>query len=369
MNGHDVSSHADTRIAAVVARMAVVPGVLAVLLAGSRATGLAGPRSDVDLLAIVADGAMRRDIFDADDLTFDTSYWTIEELEERIASDGVTCDLCRQLVTLAGDPAWEARIEATARRLYPAHVPDEAQQVELRAQVRIGAQQLTAADTDVPTLALAIGGGDLVWNATKGILATVGIGPLREVHWHDTLRAANLPFDVATAYAQWHTGGTLAERIPAALRLAEFVLGGPMPPSGEPVVPPLPPAFSRRERLDPEEAVELHRMIRYGLGKYDKAVWTGDPVRQASEASTILWFAMPACLALAGVRFAESGWWRTAPRDLGLPFDVGGLYRTALTGDSLATRLAAAQRLGEQAQAALEPIFRDTPYAMKYRRM
>src|SRR6187402_2754396 len=102
------SVQADPRIAEVVARMAATPGVVAVFLGGSRATGMAGPMSDVDLMAITVEGAARRDTFDTADLTFDTSYWTLEGLEARIAADGITCDACRELVTLVGDPAWEA---------------------------------------------------------------------------------------------------------------------------------------------------------------------------------------------------------------------------------------------------------------------
>ncbi|MFN8513702.1 MAG: nucleotidyltransferase domain-containing protein [Thermomicrobiales bacterium] len=358
----------DPRIVEVVARMAATPGVVAVLLGGSRATGMAGPRSDVDLMAIVGEGEGRRDIFDAAGLTFDTSYWTLGGLEAQIAADGVTCDACRALVTLVGEATWEERIEATARRLCATHVPDAAQQGVLRAEVRAGARRLLAAGAEVPSLVLATWGGDLAWNAAKLCLAMVGIGPLREVHWHDALRDAGLPFDAATPYARWYTGGALAERIPAVLQLAEVVLGEAIAVPDGPVVAPGPPVVERRGPLGPEEAVELDRMVGYGLGKYGKALWTGDPVRRASEGTTILWFALPACLALAGWRANEQGWWRAIPPGLDLPFDAGDLYTAALIGESLAGRLAAAVELGERARATLGPIFRDTPHAGKYRR-
>jgi hypothetical protein len=60
--------------------------------------------------------------------------------------------------------------------------------------------------------------------------------------------------------------------------------------------------------------------------------------------------------------------WRAVPADLDFPFPVAELYTRAMVGDSLAARLAAAVELGERTQATLEPIFRNTPHAAKYRR-
>ncbi len=329
------SAQAEAWIALVVARMMAEPGARAVLLGGSRARGWAWPRSDVDLLAIVDEGPGRQDIFDIDWLAFDTRPTTIAELEAAMAADGVTCDACLELVTLTGDPAYEARIEAAARRLYARHVPGPDELRELRDKVRATVGRIRGATSDTHPVALAGVGGDLVWQAAKICLSTVGIGPLREVGWHDALRAADLPFDAATPYARWFVGGGLKERLAAALALAELVLGEPVeriPPTVAPSPATPPPVH--RPIPGPAEAVELHRQILYGFGKHGKAVWGGDAVRRALESYTIVWFAVPACLALAGVAAPAPGWWRAAPGEVALPFDAAALYAHWATGAS-----------------------------------
>lgn len=358
---------ADGWIDAVVASIAAEPGARAVLLGGSRAAGRAWPRSDVDLLVIVDDGPARKDIFDVAWLTFDVAYTTLPDLEDALATDGMRCDACRDLATLAGDPAYEERIEAAARRLYPRHVPGPREQDELREQIRGAARFYRSAVRDGEPVAMAEAGGNLAWTAAKICLATVGVGPLREVHWHDALRAAALPFDAATPFARWHAGDGLDERLDAAFALAELALGGPLARPPLPDDPPLaPPALARRAVPGPAEAAELHRQVLYGFGKFAKAEWAGDPVRRALEASVITWFAVPAALALAGVAPAP-GWWLLG-RDLALPCDAAARYARALTAPSLEDRIAAAQALGRCVMADLEATFRGTEHAQKYRR-
>ncbi|HEX5502262.1 MAG TPA: nucleotidyltransferase domain-containing protein [Thermomicrobiales bacterium] len=365
-----LTARADAWIGTVVARIAAEPGVRAVLLGGSRAAGRAWPRSDVDLLVVVDDGPARKDIFDVDWLTFDIAYTTPAELEEAMAADGMRCHACRELATLAGDPAYAERIEAAARRLYPRHVPGAREQDELRERIRGAAHFSRSAVRDGGPVALAEAGGGLVWLAAKICLATVGIGPLREVYWHDALRAAlSLPFDAATPFARWHAGDGLDERLDAAFALAALALGEPLARTPSPDGPPLaPPALARRAVPDPAEAVELHRQILYGFGKFAKAEWTGDPVRRALEAGVITWFAVPATLTLAGIAAPTPGWWLAAPRELALSFDAVALYARALTGEALEERIAAAHELGRRTMRELEAIFEGTEHARKYRR-
>jgi hypothetical protein len=128
-------------------------------------------------------------------------------------------------------------------------------------------------------------------------------------------------------------------------------------------------AFERRSRPDALEAVEMHRLIKaVGFGKMSKALWMQDKVRQAAEAGTILWFSVPACLALGGLVAPEPYWWHEALSQITLPFDAAMLYKSALLGASVEERKEAACMLGRETEEALEQIFRHSPYEHKYRR-
>ncbi len=352
--------------------MAARAGVRTVLLAGSYARGQQWPHSDVDLIVVTADGPAYKDVADVDWTTFDTAYTTLEQLERDIAASFVVCNGCLDLTPLAGDLTLARWIEATARRLYPRHVPGPDEQRRSHQRIRASAQDLRVARGVGDCVAQAQIGGASVWLAGRVLLSMAGSGPIREDGWHDRLRAARLPCDAAAAYARWHVGEGLNERLEAAFALAKGALGEELPRTPiDDESPPQPPTPISRPRPDVAEAVEMHRLVQaVGFGKMAKAEWVGDPVRQASEVGVILWFAVPALLALGGVAAPEQRWWHDAllgVRDR-FPFDTASLYARALTAPSFAERKSAALDVGRQTLVLLEPIFRDTPYAGKYQR-
>jgi predicted nucleotidyltransferase len=346
------------------------PGLRAVLLAGSYARGTPWPHSDVDLFVITEPGPLQVAVADVDWTTFDTTYSTVEALEGQMAQSFISCNGCLDLVTLLGDPDIAQQIQTTARRLYGQHVPTGPALLQLREQMRTGAQRLHVAQGHGEIVAQALEGAELVWLAGRLCLSMVGIGPIREDQWHDVLSTANLPFDAATPNAGWHIGTVLAERLDAAMVLAEKALDESLvqpPIVTDPV--PSPPPVTRRTAPEAAEAVEMHRLIAaVGFGKMAKAEWLEDEIRQASEAGAICWFAVPALLALGGIDPPAPRWWHDALCNASLPFDATTLYAQVLVGPSFLERKAAAVALGHHALHALEAIFRDTPSAQKYRR-
>jgi hypothetical protein len=270
-----------------------------------------------------------------------------------------------------GDPAWEQRIEAIARRLYPRHVCGPEAIHTLQGQVRDEAALIrTAGEANDPVIQ-ARAGSTMVWLAGKICLSRLGIGPVREDQWHDLLQRAALPFDAATPFARWHLGTSLTERLEAAFSLAEQTLGEPLPRTPLPADRrlSLPPAFEPRAKPDAAEAVEMHRLIKaVGFGKMAKAVWKRDAFCHAWEAGTIVWFAVPACLALGNLGRPELHWWHVALSQVTFSFDAATLYARALTADSVEARTTAACELGQGTLDALEPIFRNTRSAHTYRR-
>ncbi len=363
-------SQVDPRIVAEANRISAAPGVRAVLLAGGRVTGRTWPGADVDLLVITEHGPARTDVADVEWTSFDTTYTTLPDLEAQIAESFMTCHACLHLLTVSGEPELAPRIEALARRLYHAHLPSSEELEEWRVQVRAAADAARIAAGHAQAVAAAQAGGEMVWYAGRICLAMAGVGPVREDQWHDVLRTAALPFDAATPYADWFTGAGLHDCLEAAFTLADRTLGCSLPRT--PIAdasPPLPPALQRRAVPEAAEAVEMHRLIHaVGFGKLAKAEWLRDRVRQASELGVILWFAVPALLALGGVVTPEQRWWDDALRRAELPDGVAALYACALTALALEERKEAALALGHSALDALEAIFRDTPYADKYRR-
>src|SRR6266536_1369307 len=360
----------DTRIVEEAQQIAAQTGVLAVLLAGSYARGQASPYSDVDLLAITESGPMRIEIVDVAWTTFDICYTMMEELEQEIARSFVTCNSMLHLLTLIGDAIWEQRIETLARQQYPHYVPQANGLEEERRQVCAAAQHVGVAHATGDRVAQAQAGGELVWLAGRMCLSLAGIGPVREDQWHELLRTASLPFDAATPLAQWYLGNGLDERIEAAWTLAERVVGEPLPLiQGDDLLLPAAPALQARALPDALEAVEMHRLIQaVGFGKMAKALWMKDDVRQASEAGVIVWFAVPACLALGGLVAPEPFWWHEALCQITLSFDAARFYRHTLLGASFEERKDAACTLGQRTLEALEPLFRNSSYEHKYRR-
>lgn len=360
----------DPRIVEESLRISAEPRVRAVLLAGGRVTGRTWPGADVDLLVIIEHGPARTDIADVEWTTFDTTYTTMRDLAERMAQSFITCNGYLQLMTLSGDPQFAPRIEALARQLYHGHVPGPDELEESRAQVRALADAARLAIGCADAVAAAQAGGAMVWHAGRICLATVGVGPVREDRWHDVLRAANLPFDAAAPYADWFVGAALEDRLAAAFTLADRTLGHALPRAPIADTPlPAPPALQRRAVPAAAEAVEMRRLIQaVGFGKMAKAEWWRDPVRQASELGVIVWFAVPALLALGGVVAPDQRWWDAALRQAALPDTAAMLHARALTASAFEERKEAALALGRSALDALEAIFRDTPYADKYRR-
>jgi predicted nucleotidyltransferase len=346
------------------------PGIRAILLAGSYARGTPWPRSDVDLFAITETGSLRVAVVDVDWTTYDTTYTTVDALEAQMAQSFITCNSCLDLITLLGNPGIAQQIQTTARRLYGQHVSTGPALLQLREQLRKGVQRLHVARGNGEIVAQALEGAGLVWLAGRLCLSMAGIGPIREDQWHDVLATANLPFDAATPYACWHLGTVLAERLDAAMVLAEKALDDSLvqpPIVTDPV--PSPPPVTGRTAPEAAEAVEMHRLIAaVGFGKMAKAEWLEDELRQASEAGAICWFAVPALLALGGIDPPAPRWWHDALCKASLPFDAATLYAQALVGPSFLERKEAAVALGHQALHALEAIFRDTPSAQKYRR-
>ena len=365
-----MEQHIDTRIVEEAQRIAAQAGVLAVLLAGSYARGQASPYSDVDLLVVTESGLMRTEIADVDWTTFDIRYTTIEELEQDIVRSFVTCNSMLHLLTLIGDATWEQRIETLARQRYPHYVPQPDALEEMRQQVGDAALHVGIAHATGDRVAQAQTGGDVVWLAGRMCLSLAGIGPVREDQWYELLRTASLPFDAATPLAQWYLGNGLDERIDAAWTSAERVVGDPLPVTGgDDLSLPSAPAFQVRSLPDALEAVEMHRLIQaYGFGKMAKALWMKDKVRQASEAGVIVWFSVPACLALGGLVAPEPFWWHEALCQITLSFDAAMLYRHTLLGASFEERKDAACTLGQRTVEALEPLLRNSPYEHKYRR-
>lgn len=363
-------SQVDPQIMREAHRISAEPGVRAVLLAGGRVTGRTWPGADVDLLVITEHGPARTDIADVAWTTFDTEYTTLVKLETAMTTSFVTCSKCLHLVTLSGDPQFALRIEALARQLYHDHIPGADELEEFRAQVRAAADAVRVAIGHADAVAATQAGGAMVWHAGRICLTMAGVGPVREDQWHAVLHAAHLPFDAAAPYADWFIGAALEDRLVAAFTLADRALGHGLSraPSADTPLPP-PPALQRRARPAAAEAVEMHRLIQaVGFGKMAKAEWLRDPVRQASEMGVILWFAVPALLALGGVVAPDQRWWDSALRQAALPDITAILHARALTAPAFEERKVAALALGRSALDALEAVFRDTPYADKYRR-
>jgi hypothetical protein len=363
-------SPVDPRIVEEAHRISTEPGVCAVLLAGGHVTGRTWPGADVDLLVITEHGPTRTDVADVAWTSFDTTYTTMRDLEDRMAHSFITCNGCLHLLTVSGDPQFAPRIEVRARQLYPGHVPGPAVLAEFRAQVNAYANAVRVAMGQADAVAAAQAGGELVWLAGRICLAMAGVGPVREDQWHDVFCAADLPFDAATPLAEWFVGAALEDRLAAAFTLADRALGHTLPraPFADAPLPP-PPAVQRRAVPDAAEAVEMHRLIQaVGFGKLAKAEWLHDSVRQASELGVILWFAVPALLALGGVVSPDQRWPDAALCRVALPRSTVELYARSLTASAFEERKAAALALGRIALDTLAAIFRDTPYANKYRR-
>ena len=116
--------------------------------------------------------------------------------------------------------------------------------------------------------------------------------------------------------------------------------------------------------------MELHRLVKaVGFGKMAKAEWLDDPVRQASELGVILWFAVPALLALGGIVAPEQRWWHAALHQAALPTMIPTLHAQALTAPTFPERKEAGLQLGKAALAALEALFHGAPQAHKYTRV
>lgn len=99
--------------------------------------------------------------------------------------------------------------------------------------------------------------------------------------------------------------------------------------------------------------VELHRLIKaVGFGKMSKALWMQDEVRQASEVGTIIWFSVPACLALGGLAAPEPHWWHEALCQITLPFDGGMPTREA-------SAIAWGRKSGQRAAGSPERVAAD----------
>jgi hypothetical protein len=360
----------DPRIVEEARRIIAGPGVRAVLLAGGRVTGQTWPGADVDLLAITEYGPTRTDVVDVEWTTFDTTYTTMLDLEDSMVHSFITCNACLHLVTVGGEPDLAPRFEARARRLYRRHIPGPEELEEYRARVRTAGEDACVALGHGDAVAAAQAGGELVWHAGRICLAMAGLGPVREDQWHDVLRAAHLPFDAATLLAEWLVGAALEDRLAAAFTLADRALGQALPraPRTDTLLPS-PPQVQRRAVPEAAEAMEMHRLIQaVGFGKMAKAEWLGDRVRQASELGVILWFALPALLALGGVAAPDQSWPDAALCRASLPHGAAALYARALTAPVFEQRKAAAMDLGRSALEFLETIFSETAYADKYRR-
>jgi len=361
-----------SRIAAEARRLAArEPRVRAVLLAGSYARDTPWPGSDVDLLVVTETGSSRSEVSDVDWTTFDTTYSTLDEVERGIADSFVVCNTCLDLVVLHGELGIADRLMAVAHQLYGRHVPDAAGIAGYRRRLHTTIGALYAARAGQDPVWQAVLGGESVWLAGTILLATLAVGPIRADHWHAVLqtRAGELPFGTASVYAHWFVGASLEERCKSALTLAAGALGAGLtrvPAGGNPSPPP---RVQIRAIPGAAEVVEMHRLIAaVGFGKMAKAEWFGDPVRQASEAGVIVWFAVPALLALGGAAMPDHTHWHGALQQVALPFDALGLYTHWLTGSSFAERKQAAMTLGRHTLSLLEPHFRDTPYARKYAR-
>jgi hypothetical protein len=75
------------------------------------------------------------------------------------------------------------------------------------------------------------------------------------------------------------------------------------------------------------QLVEMHRLIHaVGFGKVAKALCMNDGVHQASVAGVIIWFSVPACLALGSQIASEPFWWHEAVCQITLSFDAVVLY-------------------------------------------
>jgi hypothetical protein len=361
----------DPRIVEEACRISAEPGVRAVLLAGGRVTGRTWPGADVDLLVIIEHGPSWTEVADVAWTSFDTTYTTMRHLVDSMAHSFITCSACLHLLTVSGDPDLAPRLEARARQLYQCHIPGPDDLQEYRAQVRTAADAVRAAMGHADAVAAALAGGELVWHAGRICLAMAGVGPVREDQWHDVLRAADLPFDAATPLAEWLVGAVLEDRLAAAFTLTDRALGQALTRAPRTDTPlPSQPPVQWRAVPDAAEAVEMHRLIQaVGFGKMAKAEWLGDRVRQASESGVILWFAVPALLALGGVMSPDQSWPDAALCRVALPHSTAALYARALTAPSFEERKAAAMDLGRGALDALEAIFRETPHADKYRRV
>jgi predicted nucleotidyltransferase len=356
------------------------PAVQAILLAGSYAHGTPWPGSDVDLLVIRETGTLQQVATDLDWTTLDVISATLDALEDQMAGSFITCNSCLDLVPLIGDPSIAQQIMRTAKRLYAQHIPSGPALAYQRDQVRAGVHRLRIAQGQQDVIGQAEEGSGVVWLAGRLCLSLAGIGPIREDRWHEVFRTSSFPVDAATPYARWHLGTGLEDRLDAAVLLAEQVLGESLAPT--PIVPeqaPSRPTVVRRPRPEAEEAVEMHRLIAaVGFGKMAKAEWLHDEVRQASEASVICWFGVPALLALGGIDSAAlmsqgsaeppQRWWHEALQHASLPFDAAALYAQALVSISFVERKEAALTLGRGALRELEVIFRDTSSAQKYHR-
>jgi hypothetical protein len=296
------------------------------------------------LLVLTESGPAYTKVADVDWTTLDIRYTTIEELEQDITRSFITCNSMLHLLTLIGDSTWEKRIETLAHQAYTHYVLEPDALEEMRQRVRVVAHRIRIAHAT----------GDRV----------------HEDQWYELLRTASLPFDAATPLAQWYLGNGLDERLAAAWTLAERAVGEPLPVTQvDDLSLPSAPAFQARSLPDALEAVEMHRLVKiYGFGKMTKALWMKDKVRQASEAGVIVWFSVPACLALGGLISPEPFWWHEALRKITLSFDAAMLYRYTLLGASFEERKDAACTLGKRTVEALESHFRNTPFEHKYRR-
>jgi predicted nucleotidyltransferase len=370
---------ASLRIAEEAKRIAATePGVRVILLAGSYAQGTSWPGSDVDLLVITEAGNYRKEVSDVDWTTFDTTYSTLAGIQQQMAESFIVSNAYRDLTTLYGDPAIAERVTALARQSCAQHIPDSEAISTYHTLLHSIAHDLNMARTAHEKERQAALGGDMVWVAGQILLARLAVGPVREDTWHDVFRsrAAELPFDAAASYAQWFLGGDLEGRLKAAFILAEGTLGQGERLDQAPAASELreaaqsPPTIEARPVPDAAKAIEMHRLITAtGFGKLRKAEWLGDLVRQASEAGVVVWFAVPALLALGGAAMSDQVYWHAALQQTDLPFEAAGLYTRWLTAESFLERKEAAIDVGRRTMGLLEDIFRGTPYEHKYTRL
>jgi len=322
---------------------------LAIFLQGSYAKGCARPDSDVDLLVVRKNGPVSVTYPQVNGVVFDICQGGLAELGALMHDDGIAAHRALTLQQLWGDQECLQELAALARRAYGTHIPGPPAREQMAATIRYLANRIKSSVHPVERVVL---GADLVWQSAKLCLALAGIGPLRESEWHAALSAAILPFDAATPFATWYLGTSVAERITAALALAEYAVGAPIgfqrinpPRASAPLAPGKP--------LSVAVIAHHQRMIQYGLDHLASAGQSGSTLRQALELGVITWFAAPACLALTGLACSDHQFWWRVLGQIRLPFDAVNPYHQTLIAPSVAKRIASATTFGQQTLTAL----------------